>query len=157
MKLLTNIRSAVLVFLTHRLALPVLKLVRKEERFPFTMAQLHEMPAGTLGHDLFDFLNRRQLQLLPYYARHDMKHILLGYDTTDEGEGCLQCFMLGNGHLSFPVLATVAYCGITMPGHWGAFRKAYARGRRSAHIADWNWFAVVTEETQLLREKIGLA
>jgi ubiquinone biosynthesis protein Coq4 len=61
--------------------------------------------------------------LLPYYARHDIKHILLDYDTKNEGEGCLQCFMLGNGHVSFPVVATVLYGWATMPEHWPASEK----------------------------------
>ena len=75
------------------------------------------------------FLEIKELRILPYYARHDMKHILLDYDTTDEGESCLQCFMLGNRHISFPVMATVLYGFITMPEHWRAFKKAYNRGK----------------------------
>jgi hypothetical protein len=66
-------------------------------------------PAGTLGNDLFIFLKQRNLPLLKHYARHDLKHVLLGYDTTEEGEACLQSFMFGNGRISFPVLATVTY------------------------------------------------
>src|SRR6478672_1155407 len=106
-------RSRILVWLTHSLALPMLKLVRKPEKFPYDFDQLQQFPNGTMGKALADFLDRKDLQLLTYYARHDMKHILLDYDTTDEGEGCLQCFMLGNGHISFPVLPTVMYCFVT--------------------------------------------
>ena len=153
-RIITRIRSAILVFLTHQLALPLLKIIRNEERFPFSMDELEDLPAGTLGNDLSVFLQSRKLELLPFYARHDMKHILLDYDTTDEGEGCLQCFMLGNGHLSFPVVATVVFCYISMPGHWKIFRDAYRRGRNAAPIADWNWFAIVTEHTEELKKRL---
>ena len=151
----SRLRSAVLVFLTHQMALPLLKIIRNEERFPLSMDELEDLPAGTLGNDLANFLQIRNLELLPYYARHDMKHILLEYDTTDEGEGCLQFFMLGNGHISFPVMATVLYCLLTMPGHWSTFRKAYTRGKQSVAIADWDWFSMVTQETQVLKIKSG--
>ena len=130
-KLLKKLRSRLLVYLTHNMALPVLKLIRKPEVFPYTTAELKQFPAGSLGKDLALFLEKKELQLLAYYARHDIKHILLEYDTTDEGEGCLQCFMLGNGRISFPVIATVLYGYLTMPEHWGAFRKAFRRGRKS--------------------------
>ncbi|RYY50656.1 MAG: hypothetical protein EOO06_03150 [Chitinophagaceae bacterium] len=152
--LIIKLRSAILVWLTHRLALPILKLIRKPERFPYSKAQLNNFPLGTIGKELVDFLESKNLQLLPYYARHDMKHILLEYDTTDEGEGCLQCFMLGNGHLSFPVLATVVYCFVSMPEYWSHFRAAYNRGKRSAPIANLDWFAVLHSPTSELKKGI---
>lgn len=155
-KIIRKWRSALLVFLTHHMALPVLKYIRKEEKFPYTIDDLMNFRDGILGKELAVFLREKKLQLLPFYARHDMKHILLGYDTTDEGEGCLQCFMLGNGHVSFPVIATVLYCYTTMPEYWPQFRKAYQRGKASAPIAGWDWFSVVAEDTEALRKRIGL-
>ena len=153
--ILIRYRSAALVYLTHRMALPILRLIRKPEIFPYSRAELDMFPPGTLGKDLADFVHTRQLILLPYYARHDMKHILLEYETTDEGEVCLQCFMLGNGHVSFPVIATVLYGILTMPEYWAKFRKAYRRGRHTIPIKDWDWFSIVHDETPALRKKIN--
>lgn len=153
-KKLVHVRSAVLVYLTHKMALPILKILRKEARLPYQLSQLQAFPNGTLGSDLANFLGDRELELLPYYVRHDIKHILLNYDTTDEGEGNLQCFMLGNGHVSFPVLATVFYCFFTMPEHWKSFKKAYKRGKMSASIQHWKWFEILQEPTFSLQERI---
>lgn len=150
-----KLRSAVLVFLTHNMALPILQLIRKEEKFPYNMQQLMAMPAGSLGYNLAIFLHQKQLKLLPYYARHDIKHLLLEYDTTDEGEVCLQCFMLGNGHISFPVLATVLYGFATMPEHWSSFKTAYLRGKKAVAIAGWNWFSILPESLHNLQLQIN--
>jgi ubiquinone biosynthesis protein Coq4 len=136
------------------MALPVLRLIRKPEIFPFTREELKNFPDNTLGKDLFNFLEIKQLDLLPYYARHDIKHILLGYDTTDEGEGCLQCFMLGNRHVSFPVIATVVYGFVTMPEYWASFRKAYLRGQHCNPISNWKWFEILDQPTQSLIQQI---
>ena len=154
--ILIKLRAALLVYLTHNMALPVLKLIRKEEVFPYTHGELQLFPEGTLGKALGGFLDGNNLQLLPYYARHDIKHILLDYGTTDEGEGSLQCFMLGNGHISFPVIATVVYCFVTMPEHWHLFRKALIRGKNSPEINGWKWFEILTEEKVLLQQKINI-
>ena len=151
-----NIRSRLLVYLTHRMALPVLKLIRKPEVFPYSIENLLAFPEKSLGNELAHFLNERNLSLLPHYAKHDIKHVLLGYDTTDEGEVCLQCFMLGNRHLSFPVAATVIYGACTMPEHWGAFRKAYNRGRNSCRISDWKWYDILAIPTTELKQRILL-
>ncbi len=154
-KIFIKLRSALLVFLTHKMALPLLQQIRQPEFFPYTADDLRQFTPGTLGHDLVHFLHRKELQLLPYYAKHDIKHILLQYDTTDEGEVCLQCFMLGNGHISFPVAATVLYGLVTMPEYWSSFLQAHQRGKRSIAISKWQWHLVVLEPTKNLQEKIN--
>ncbi len=154
-KYIIKIRSQILVYLTHNMALPFLKFVRRPILFPYTTAALMNMEKGTLGKDLYEFLQAKKLVLLPYYAKHDIKHILLGYDTTDEGEVCLQCFMLGNKHFSFPVAATVLYGFITMPEYWKKFIVAYRRGAISISLEDWNWFNIIPEQTILLQQKIN--
>jgi ubiquinone biosynthesis protein Coq4 len=153
---LKKVRSVLLVYLTHKMALPVLKLIRKPIVFPYTAAALKCFPADTLGHDLVNFLEAKGLQLLPYYAKHDIKHILLDYDTTDEGEVCLQCFMLGNRHLSFPVLATVIYGCVTMPEYWKSFKMAFKRGRKYLPIEEWKWFELLPVPVNELRCRMQL-
>lgn len=112
------------------------------------------LPEGSLGKDLFHFLEERDLPLLKHYARHDLKHVLLNYDTTDEGEACLQTFMLGNGRISFPVLATVLYGFITMPEHWKKMKQAYRLGKKGNSIHGWPWNELLKESTVQLRNKI---
>jgi ubiquinone biosynthesis protein Coq4 len=107
------------------------------------VADLSLFPSGSTGKALHDFLHNKSLELLPYYAKHDIKHILLDYDTTAEGEICLQYFMLGNGHLSFPVMATILYGTLTMPEYWVTFIHAFQRGRKSIPIQNWKWFEIV--------------
>jgi ubiquinone biosynthesis protein Coq4 len=153
-KHLIQLRTAVLVLLTHKIALPLLKVVRRPSLFTCSKEQLAGYPAGSLGNDLYLFLEKRNLPFLPHYARHDLKHVLLQYDTTDEGEACLQSFMLGNGRVSFPVLATVVYAFITMPEHWRNMRNAYRQGRHCTSFHCWHWNELLTEQTSLLRHKI---
>lgn len=147
-------RSAVLVFLTHKIALPLLKILRRPNPFTFSKAELMHLPAGTLGNDLFLFLEKRNLPLLKHYARHDVKHVLLNYDTTDEGEICLQSFMLGNGRFSFPVVATVLFGMMTMPEHWKNMQSAYRKGKTCQSFHHWQWNKLMLDQTKDLRNKI---
>ena len=151
---LIKFRETILVFLTHKIALPMLKLVRRPNEFTYSEDELKSLPAGTLGNDLFIFLKQRNLTLLKHYARHDLKHVLLGYDTTEEGEACLQSFMFGNGRISFPVLATVTYSFITMPEYWSKMKIAYLQGKKSDPIHPWKWNELLKEPTEELRKKI---
>jgi len=153
-KILLRTRTDILVFLTHKIALPVLKIVRKPNPFTCNKDQLRALPPGSLGNDLYYFLEKRNLPLLNHYTRHDLKHVLLGYDTTDDGEACLQSFMLGNGRISFPVLATVLYSFITMPEHWKKMKQAYRLGKKGNSIHGWPWNELLKEPTIQLRNKI---
>lgn len=132
----------------------MLKLVRRPTVCINNEDELQSLPAGTLGNDLFIFLKDRNLPLLKHYARHDLKHVLLGYDTTEEGEACLQSFMFGNGRISFPVLATVGYSFLTMPEHWSKMQKAFLQGKKSSPIHSWKWNEMLKEPTKELRKKI---
>ena len=151
---IVKIRSAILVFLTHSIALPILKIIRKPQLFPYNRQQLLQMDEGTLGKELIGMLDTNNLQLLSYYAKHDIKHIILDYDTTDKGEVCLQCFMLGNGHISFPVFITVVFGFVTIPEHWKSFAAAYKRGRKSDAIENWKWFDILNVPVGVLQNKI---
>ncbi len=140
--------------LTHNVALPLLKIFRKTKRFPYTMEEIGGFDQGTLGKDLHDFLAKKQLRLLPHYTRHDLKHILLRYDTTEKGEACLQCFMFGNGRVSFPVLATVLYAFLTMPEYWEDMKLAYRQGREATPFHHWPWNQLLHAKTDNLRSII---
>lgn len=156
-KYLIRLRSVILVFLTHKIALPLLKIFRRPNAFSYSMHDLSNFPKGSLGNDLYLFLHQRNLPLLKHYARHDLKHIVLGFDTTDEGEACLQSFMFGNGRVSFPVLATVLYGSLTMPEYWSHMRAAYRKGKQSRPIHGWKWHELLPEQTSELRRRIFIS
>lgn len=148
-------RENILVILTHKIALPMIRVMRKPNIFTHNEDQLKSLPAGTLGNDLFLFLKQRDLPLLKHYARHDLKHVLLGYDTTEEGEACLQSFMFGNGRVSFPVLATVGYSLLTMPEYWDKIRNAYRQGKKCNPIHNWKWNDILEIQTTELRKQMN--
>ena len=153
-KYLIKARTYVLIFLTHKIALPLIKLLRKPNSFSWEMNQLESLPEGSLGNDLYHFLHKRNFPLLKHYARHDLKHVLLEYDTSDEGEVCLQSFMLGNGRISFPVLATLLYGFFTMPEHWSKMKQAFKKGKSSTSFHHWKWNDLMKSDTNSLRKII---
>jgi Coenzyme Q (ubiquinone) biosynthesis protein Coq4 len=153
---IVSIRSTLLVLLTHHVALPVLKIVRKPEVFCYNRQQLLSFKEGTVGKALVTMLDANKLTLLTHYAKHDIKHILLGYNTSDKGEVCLQCFMLGNGRYTFPVISTVLFGLLLIPEHWSVFIQAYKRGRATSPISHLNWAQIVHKQTIALQQKLQL-
>jgi len=151
---LKKIRCSILVSLTHHVALPMLRYFRRPKPFAYTLDQLAVMEDGTLGKDLYHFVSHKKLELLTHYVRHDMKHIVLGYDTTEEGELCLQAFMLGNGRISFPVVATIIFGLCTAPEYWKSMRKAFRKGRNTIAIHQWDWLSLANAKTTTIKANI---
>jgi len=154
MRPLLRIRAAVLVFLTHRLALPVLVLVRRPKPFPYTATDLARLAPGTTGAALAAFLEAHGLQLLRHYEKHDLKHLLFGYPPTDAGEVCLQTFMLGTGHKSFPVLISVIFGILFMPDAHRAMRAAWRRGRQTPSMESTDWAALIPQPLAAVQARL---
>jgi hypothetical protein len=64
-KYIKKIRSQILVYLTHNMALPFLKFVRRPLKFPYDRATLMDMKKGSLGNDLHIFLEEKKLTYCP--------------------------------------------------------------------------------------------
>lgn len=143
---LVQLRSSVLVWLTHRMGMPYFKLVRKPLHFPYDMQALSTLPHNTVGYHLYQFLHQHQLHLLPFYEKHDIKHVLLDYPPTDCGEVCLQSFMLANGRVTLPVIATVMYGLFTMPEHWKRMFQAFLRGYRNPNLQAIDWIGILDQD-----------
>lgn len=150
-------RERLLVYLTHRIALPVITFLRPPAPFPYTHHQLLQLDDDSTGRALVQLLDGYHLHLLPHYEQHDLKHLLLGYPPTEEGEVCLQAFMFGNGHYSFPVLASVVFGMLTMPEHHRSMRRARQRGRATPPLGGTNWFALVPHPLEAARAQLQLA
>ncbi|MFC4231796.1 Coq4 family protein [Parasediminibacterium paludis] len=149
-----TLRCRILAFLTHQIALPILKITRKAKPLPHSLETLQSMPIGTVGRDLIDYAEEKDIAILSHYARHDMKHLLLGYDTSEEGEICMQCFMFGNGRISFPVLITVAFGLVFTPEYWQMMQLAYQMGKDCNPIYTWDWMQLLTLETEFVKSQI---
>jgi len=151
-----NIRKRILVYLAHEVALPYFRLTRKGYQFPYSVRQLQRFPEGTVGKALFQFFNDHQLDLMPHYEKHDIKHVVLGYPPTEEGEVSLQCFMLANGRITLPVVFSVFIGLAIMPDKWGIFAKAWKRGRSVPSLNQLDWFGLVRQPLEATRERLRL-
>lgn len=150
-------RERLLVYLTHRIALPVITFLHRPAPFPYTHHELLQLQEGSTGRALVGLLDQYRLHLLPYYEKHDIKHLLLGYPPTEEGEVCLQSFMLGNRHYSFPVLASVIFGLLTMPEYHRAMKLAWQRGRNTPSLNSTDWFALIPRPLDVAREQMQIA
>jgi hypothetical protein len=152
-KKIKQFRSALLEFLTHRIALPLIGKFRKKPAFKHSMSDLMQFEDGTLGKDLALYLNKVNFKLLPNYEQHDCKHIILQYEMNEEGEARMQFYFLGNRHYSVPVLSTCVICFFLMPEYWKQFYKDYQRGKTGKPFNNIDYNRLVFFQTNDLRKQ----
>lgn len=151
MKYIKKIRSRLLEFLTHKIALPAIVKFRNNAPFHYSMKELESFPSGTLGKDLVEYLNKKGFKLLRNYERHDCKHLILGYEMDEVGEACMQFYFLGNRHYSVPVISTVIITFVLMPEHWNKFYLEFKKGRKGKVFDDLDYNKLVHLKTLDLR------
>lgn len=156
-QILKKLRCAIIVWSTHHVALPVIRLVVRPPQFPYSVADLHHMPEGSLGANLYSFLQRHNLHLLKDYESHDVKHTLLSYPATEEGEAALQHFFYGNGQRSFPVVITVIVSSIVMPEYRNSFKQARERGRQTPPLNGTPWFSLLQQPMNTIINNLKIA
>jgi ubiquinone biosynthesis protein Coq4 len=111
----------------------ILQTIYDMKPYEQKLANLRQMPKGTVGKEMSKMLDAHQLRLIPKYESHDLKHLLLGYGMTPKDEIKMQVFLLGNGNFTLTCLL-FASLGIFMPDSWREFRAEYQKGKRSISI-----------------------
>ncbi|GAA4357362.1 hypothetical protein GCM10023185_22010 [Hymenobacter saemangeumensis] len=135
--------------------IPIFRRLYGTEQAQTQLSYLQSLPEGTLGRGVADCLQQHQLQLIPQYEDHDLKHVVLGYDMTPEDELKLKAFMLGNGDWSITCLGFLAFAVLT-PELWPELRRHFHRGRQTHPIRHWRLGEYATERVDRLRQRIGL-
>ena len=146
------LRSKLLEFLTHKIALPLIANFRNKPKFIYSMNELLAFEEGTLGKDLALYLNEMNFKLLPNYEQHDCKHIILQYEMDEAGEAKMHFYFLGNRHYSIPVVSTCIICFFLMPEYWKLFYKEYQKGKLGKPFEDVDYNALVYLKTSDLRK-----
>lgn len=110
------------------------------------------LPEHTVGHDLAKMLDSRGLKLIPGFAKHDLNHLILGYDMTAEDELCMQAYLLGNGHWKLQCFL-FASSAILLPCLWSTLWRHYKLGRQSESITHLKLADCLEQNTEQLRRQ----
>ena len=133
------------------LSVATIELFNDMSRLRRKVDTLRRCAAGSLGKEIADILDRRGLTLVPGYESHDLKHALLGFEMTAEGEVRMQAFMIGNGNYSVPSFAIFAFGAVLLPDLWSTFRNDFQEGRNTRPISAWTIDRCASENLASLR------
>ncbi len=139
---------------SFELSIRVIERYSNMEPYHAKVVALSKMEEGTLGKSVANCLKQHKITLVPKYESHDLKHVLLDYKMTPEGEIRMQAFMIGNGNVTIPSLAILTFGALLLPDRWSVLYADYRRGRYALPIADWALENYADFELTALRAKV---
>lgn len=116
------------------------------------MEYLRSLPAGTVGHDLVQMLDSKGLKLIPGFTKHDLNHLILGYDMTPEEELCMQAYLIGNGHWQLQCFIFLS-SAVLLPGLWSTLWCHYTLGKQSKSLSPLHLDDCLLKSTDQVRQQ----
>lgn len=150
----SGIRESISRGLVNSLQNIYLGLRKDRKQWETTKQDLKNMPSGSLGNDVYLFINEHEFELIPKAEFHDVYHVLLGYGTSIKHESMIQCLLVGNGRSTLPSLACTMVSVMFFPEHWGSFKNAYLIGREANVFHNWSFEELLLQSTSSLRDQI---
>jgi hypothetical protein len=141
-----NFREKIVEGLKIGLVIKPLQVVYRKSMEKHTL-ELQKAPEGTVGHDVYELLKQHDLQPIPKFENHDLKHLILGYGTSSVDEIRMQMYLLGNGNFSAFCLLFAA-SGILFPREWKTFYQDIKRGKSAPSILNLSIHNCMTESTK---------
>ena len=105
-------------------------LLLRDRKWNYSFSDFARMPPNSLGGTYYRKMLENNIPYNPKLIRHDMKHILLGYEMKMPDELRIHAFQMGNG--SYNTLATtyIAICLLIVPEAVAFLRDDYRRGQK---------------------------
>lgn len=126
----------------------------RKKTWQISKEELAKMESHTVGYQLYRFLDRHQIDLMPQFESHDVFHLLAAYDTDSAEEIRLQFFLLGNGKRSVFQLGCIILGSILLPEHWPTYILAYQRGKQARRFYNWDFEYLLQEDFEATKELI---
>lgn len=115
------------------------------------LAYMRELPVHTVGFELAQMLDLHQLQLIPKFEEHDLKHLILGYGMSTQEELGMQAYLLGNGSRKLSCILFLS-SAILLPSLWKYLYQEFKKGKSKVSIRKISLYMCMHEPLSVIRK-----
>ena len=115
------------------------------------LIRMRDLPKNTVGNDIAKMLDTNELQLIPKYEEHDLKHLILGYEMTTIDEIRMQAYLFGNGNYKLSCILFLS-SGLLFPRLWDDFYHEYKKGKIAPKIINLKLDECIDKQTREIRK-----
>ena len=128
-----NISEQLIEFIKINFVIKPLQEFSDKKFYYKKLELLRSLPSNTVGNDIAQMLDKHNLEIIPQFENHDLKHLILGYGMTTKEEIEMQAYLFGNGNRTIPCILFLL-SGILLPSSWSAFLTAFEKGKNAPSI-----------------------
>ncbi|WP_338815101.1 hypothetical protein V9L05_08290 [Bernardetia sp. Wsw4-3y2] len=132
----------------------IIEKICDTEKLKSKIAELEKLEQGTLGKEIAKNLKENNLNLVPNFESHDLKHSLLDFKMTPLDEIRMQAFMIGNGNWSLVSILIFLYGVILLPNKWNIFLQDFRKGQQAIPIKEWSIDEFADKQINELRQSL---
>jgi len=130
-------------------------LLRKR-KWNYSLQDYQNMPENSLGKSLSDYMEKHSIPFKSNLVRHDLKHIVLGYEMDMPDELRIHSFLLGNRCYNPMAIAYLLICVMIVPEVIPTLKKDFKRGRRAKCLRNINLENFIKEDLTKCQKVWGL-
>jgi len=151
-----NLRWKVVTWLTIQ-ATELSGFVLLERNWRYEISDYQHMEVGSLGHKYYHLIASGQIEYKANLIKHDMKHIILGYDMTIKNELNIVAFLLGNKSANKISTIYLMTCLLLVPDYFLKLKKHYSRGKKAHRIRNYNLSDFVELNLKTIRKTLNIS
>jgi len=118
--------------------------------------ELIACPPKSLGNELGKFLLKENFHSIPMIERHDVFHLLFGFNTQTKDEVAMLCFLVGNGKVTLFTTLSAIGAVLVYPERLPYFIYHFHRGRNALNVSKWDFRPFLNENMKEVRDAIFL-
>ncbi|MFK8044682.1 MAG: hypothetical protein AB8B72_04255 [Crocinitomicaceae bacterium] len=150
-----NRRWKIVTWLTIQ-ATEISGFVLRERNWKYRVEDYKKMKVGSLGWKYHKLVLSGTIQFKANLIKHDMKHIILGYDMTIKNELNIVAFLLGNKSANKVSTLYLITCLLFVPEYFTKLRKHYKRGQIAHRIKDYNLSNFVEMDLKSIQKTLNI-
>jgi hypothetical protein len=114
------------------------------------------MPANSTGKKLVTYMDSIHINFNPCLVKHDLKHILSGYQMITPHELRIQAFLLGNRCTNAMSVVYLAVCTAIVPEYISQLTKDFHRGRKAICFNKLNLEALAPLDLKVCQKNLRI-
>lgn len=122
----------------------------------YSLADYKAMAPNTVGRLYYNFIESKTIAYKPNLIKHDMKHIILGYQMDIKDELNIIAFLLGNKSHNKVGLLYLLTCLMIVPEYIPKLRQPYKRGKQTKRLKDYSICSFVEMDLNEVRKILNL-
>lgn len=135
---------------------PYQKWFKKNTPWNYTVQDLIQFPAESLGNQLGLFLDKHHFEIQEKLEDHDAIHVLTNTGISVVEEIGMQFFLLGNGKKSLYLFMVVLSGWCCYPNHISYFINEYKKGKKTHRMYDLEFLKILHLPLQQIREALAI-